>query len=108
MKIIIQWGKNKEVFIQLKETKYRERLQDILPRLRRQISLETNAIQIQTNSPGAEEAVYQEICPSLLGPAKLVLSFSSGSLYYEISCAQKYLMQLIKNVLLVKRNSRLD
>lgn len=52
-----------------------QRSQDIPPRLRRQICLETNAIQIQTNSPGAEEAVYQEICPSLLGRAKFVFPF---------------------------------
>lgn len=49
--------------------------QDTPLRLRRQISLVTNAIQIQTNSPCAEEAVYQEICPSLLRPAKFVFPF---------------------------------
>lgn len=81
---------NKKVFIQLKETKYRNRSQDILSRLRRQISLETNAIQIQTNSPGAEEAVYQEICPSVLAQANFCFSFPFTALYSRISCTQKY------------------
>lgn len=67
--------KHKEFFIQLKDTKCRRLCQDIPSRLRRQISLETNVIQIQTNSPGAEGAVYQEISPSLLGRTKFVFLF---------------------------------
>lgn len=54
--------------IQLNVRNYRRRFQYIPLGLRRQISLKINAIQIQTNSPRAEGAVYWEIRPSLLRP----------------------------------------
>ncbi|GBP76993.1 hypothetical protein EVAR_57674_1 [Eumeta japonica] len=47
--------------------------------LKRQISVKTNASQIQTNSPAAEGAVCQEICPSLLVRTKICLPFSRSN-----------------------------
>lgn len=88
----------KEVFIQLKETEHRRRSQDIPSRLRRQISLETNAIQIQTNSPSAEGAVYQEICPSLSGRVKFVFLFPLlAGLRYSV-CANKTNPIMLQNM----------